>query len=239
MCVCVSSTPPALPSNACFFQVTQQGAWGQLVANFGLPEQTTILQPNGQQSVQSVARVLQNYYQVILGKFEEVYKKNVSEQQRKALSGQMRPGDPQPSPARMVAGSQQAGSQPSQQSAGGGEGNVMGMMGQPISISQSSGASANSATPFPLQPIPQSPQLHQLPGTPSMQSIAPNISGADGILPQSSITEYPAQATPKVMLDHEQEGLSHKRKLEAEEDDAKRARQKTGKNQQLFVFLYV
>jgi SWI/SNF chromatin-remodeling complex subunit SWI1 len=212
-------------------QVTQQGAWGQVVAHFDLPEQTTVPQLNGQQSVQSVARVLQHYYQAILGGFEEVYKRNVSEQHRKALSGQTRPGDPQASPARMAAGSHQAGpsSQPSQQGAGGGVGNVMGMVG-PISNAQSSGASANSAAPFPLQPTPQSPHLHQQPGTPSMQSTAPNISGVDGSLPQSSITEYPAQATPKVMLDHEQDGLSHKRKLESEEDDAKRARQKIGKN---------
>lgn len=145
----------------------------------------------------------------------------------------MRPGDPQASPARMVAGSQQAGpsSQPSQQGAGGGAGNVMGMVGQPISNAQSSGASVNSAAPFPLQPTSQNPHLHQPPSTPSMQSTAPNISGIDGNLPQPSITEIPTQTAPKIMVDHEQDGLSHKRKLESEDDDAKRARQKTGKNQ--------
>ena len=36
--------------------------------------------------MQPVARVLQHYYQVILGNFEELYRKNVVEQQRKALA---------------------------------------------------------------------------------------------------------------------------------------------------------
>lgn len=181
-----------------------------------------VTQPNGQQSTQSVAAMLQNYYQIILGGFEEVYRKNILEQQRKVRSGQIRPGDPL---ARMVAGSQQAG-QPGQQVAGGGEGSMMGMVGQPIS----SGAPSNGAAPFPLQPTPQSPHLHQPPGTPSMQRATPNINAVDGVPLQSSITEYSTQVTAKVM-DHEQDGVSHKRKLDTEEDDAKRARQKIGRSQ--------
>lgn len=209
-------------------KITRQNTWHQLLKQFDLPETTSVPQPNGQQAIQPVARVLQQYYQVILGNFEELYRKNVAEQARKAkaIASQMRPGDSQGSASRVMPGSQQAGSggvsQSSQQGAGGGVENVMSMMGQQLGINtQSFGASTNGAPSFPLQQTPQSPHSTS---TPTMAGVTPII---DSTVGQSPISAYPAHTGTHNILDHEQDGLG-KRKLESEEAELKRARQKTG-----------
>src|SRR5882724_48129 len=107
--------------------------------------------------MQPVARVLQHYYQVILGNFEELYRKNVLDQQRKALL--MRSGATPQAPGGGIGQTpQQAGVNGSLQSGQqdtAGVTNMMGMMGQPISNAQSSGVLANGAGTLPLQPTSQ------------------------------------------------------------------------------------
>jgi SWI/SNF chromatin-remodeling complex subunit SWI1 len=177
--------------------------------------------------MQPVARVLQHYYQVILGNFEELYRKNVVDQQRKALL--MRSGaTPQASGGGIGQTPQQAGVngslQPGQQDTAGVT-NMMSMMGQPISNAQPSGVLANGVGALPLQPPSQSDHQRQPSVTPSMSSTTLNV---DGTSSQASVGGYPAQATAKTASEAEQDGQSNKRKLESEEVDIKKARQKTG-----------
>jgi SWI/SNF chromatin-remodeling complex subunit SWI1 len=187
--------------------------------------------------MQPVARVLQHYYQVILGNFEELYRKNVVEQQRKALL--MRSGAAPQAPGGGIGQTpQQAGGvngnlQPGQQDTAGVT-NGMGMIGQPISSAQPSGVPTNSGSTFPLQPPPQSDHQRQPSATPSMLGGISN----DGTPNQTSIGGYPAQAAVKIASETEQDGLTNKRKLESEEVDIKRARQKTGQHP-LFIILHV
>jgi SWI/SNF chromatin-remodeling complex subunit SWI1 len=164
-----------------------------------------------------VARVLQHYYQVILGNFEELYRKNVVEQQRKALAQNRTGAAPQGGPQAGVNGNLQLGQQDTASAV-----NVMGMMGQPISNAQSTGVTANNATNFPLQPQQSSDHQRQPSATPSMSGATDGASG------QTAITGYPAQVSVKPAPETEQDSLSGKRKLESEEADVKRARQKTG-----------
>ena len=156
--------------------------------------------------MQPVARVLQHYYQVILGNFEELYRKNVVEQQRKALTMMRSSGGA----GAATPGSQQAGingNLPLGQQDSSGVLNIMGMMGQPIPIVQSPS-------------VQQSDHQHQ--PTSSMSGSTSNIDG------KPATTGYPAQASAKPMTETEQDGFNNKRKLASEEPDVKRARQKTG-----------
>lgn len=165
--------------------------------------------------MQPTARLLQYFYQGLLGNFEELYRKNAAEQTRKAkamgqnMGSPMRPGD---AASRVVSGNQQAGPSGSQPGSGG-TGN-MGMMGQQ-SNPQSTGSPTNGVPSFPMQG-PPSPHP---PGTPTMHGGSPAAEGGVG--------QFPAQGSSANILDHEQDGLG-KRKLESEEADLKRARQKTG-----------
>ena len=122
----------------------------------------------------------------------------------------MRPGD---AASRVVSGNQQAGSSGSQPG-GGAVGNMS--MGQQ-SNTQPSGSLTNGAPSFSMQG-PPSP--HQ-PATSTIHGGSPTIEGAG---------HFPAQPGSTNMLDHEQDGLG-KRKLEFEEADLKRTRQKTGISQ--------
>ena len=173
-------------------------------------------QANGQQAIQPTARLLQYFYQGLLGNFEELYRKNAAEQTRKTKAmGQnmvspMRPGD---ATSRVVSGNQQAGPSGSQPG-GGAVGNMN--MGQQSNV-QSAGPSTNGAPSFPMQG-PPSPHR---PATPTMHGSLPAIEG-DG--------QFSAQTGSTNILDHEQDSLG-KRKLELEEADLKRARQKTGISQ--------
>lgn len=182
------------------------GAWQSLLPQFGLPETTSVPRQDGQQAIQPVARVLQHYYQAILGSFEELYRKNVMDQQRKASQLRSTPGAGFDIP-QGLSSSQQPDS-------------GMGMMGQPQSPLVSS-------TSFALQPLPPSPHLQQPSATPNMPNNSLNMNGIEGS-PGPSSGGYPGQASTSNILDHEQDGLSNKRKLESEEPDIKRARQKTG-----------
>ena len=169
--------------------------------------------------MQPVARVLQHYYQVILGNFEELYRKNVVEQQRKALVNTRSSAPPQGASA---SGSQPIGSLQTGQQDTSAVVNVMSMMGQSISNAPSTGLTANSAA---TQPQQQNDIQRQPSSTPSMSGAIPNVDGTSG---QISISGYPAQPSVKIPSETEQDGLSNKRKLESEEADVKRARQKTG-----------
>jgi SWI/SNF chromatin-remodeling complex subunit SWI1 len=175
--------------------------------------------------MQSVARVLQHYYQVILGNFEELYRKNVVDQQRKALLSRAG-GAPQVPGSGVSTGPQQGGvngsSQPGQQDTTGAA-NVM--VGQHLSNAQSAGAGGNNAATFSLQQPPQGDHQYQPSATPSMSGATSTL---DGTPSQTSISGFSAQPSVKPASETEQDGLSSKRKLQSEEPDGKRVRQKTG-----------
>ncbi|KXN89887.1 SWI/SNF chromatin-remodeling complex subunit sol1 [Leucoagaricus sp. SymC.cos] len=156
--------------------------WSAICAEFNLPEEFSQMQANGSASV---ALMLEQMYTAILYPFEDLYKKNIQEQQRKAQMasrqmsmaqpGQMRgmpPNGVQPVPAQMQQ--MQRGPMP-----------AMGMMGQTM-------PTANSTHFNPAAHTPQTP--HQRPGDPNL-------------------------------LDNDIQGI--KRKLDLEDPEAKRARQKT------------
>ena len=176
--------------------------------------------------MQSVARVLQHYYQVILGNFEELYRKNVVDQQRKALLSRTG-GAPQVPGSGVSAGLQQGGVngslQPGQQDTTG-TANVM--VGQHLSNAQSAGTGGNNAATFSLQQPSQGDHQHQPSATLSMSGATSTL---DGTPSQTSISGFSTQSSVKPGSETEQQdGLSSKRKLQSEEPDGKRVRQKTG-----------
>ena len=130
------------------------------------------------------------------------------DQQRKAL--QSRGGQP----AGTGFDSPQGGA-PGQQGDGG-----IGSMGQPQSP-------VVSSTPFSLQAIPPSPHTRQPSAIPNMPSN--NLNGLEGS-PGPSLGGYSGQPSTSNLLDQDQDGFHNKRKLESEEPDLKRARQKTGES---------
>jgi SWI/SNF chromatin-remodeling complex subunit SWI1 len=80
----------------CYFQhntlqFSSNNAWGTLLPTFDLPEESPEPLPNGSSSV---AIMLQTFYNGILQPFEELYRKNVADQQRKArlINPGARPG---------------------------------------------------------------------------------------------------------------------------------------------------
>jgi hypothetical protein len=84
-------------------QVSNANGWGSILHHFDLPEEFPQMQANNSASV---ALMLSQYYMVILHPFEELYKKNLQEQQKKAqipqrqggLSGNSFPGVGRPAP---------------------------------------------------------------------------------------------------------------------------------------------
>ncbi|EJF66597.1 hypothetical protein DICSQDRAFT_46065 [Dichomitus squalens LYAD-421 SS1] len=195
--------------------VTQKGLWQAVRQALGLPE--TMASPSNPAEHQSVVVVLERYYTAILGPFEEAYRKNIVEQQRRAqqqsnMNSQARPG--------MIG-------MPGQSMVPGGNPAAAGMMSQP-----------NAAMDGTL---PGQFQVPQLPFQP------PNMTGAGvGMSPSGAnhpalnggvpLAKMPSGGFPAIPggapngpadLDHDLD--SRKRKMQENvESDAKRVRQKTG-----------
>lgn len=177
--------------------------WNQLLRQFDLPEE---FPPGHAHASSSVAAVLAQYYRAILTPFEESYKKNVQENQRKAglvnragmmqnpAMGNMPPGQAmlQQSMNNNPAAMQRMG---------------MNAPGQNMAGPQGMAPSANGAQRFPMnQALGQRPQ--------SGMMVPP---GGDAILPGT---------TPEVnLLDQDVQGI--KRKLDSNELDNKRVRPRT------------
>jgi SWI/SNF chromatin-remodeling complex subunit SWI1 len=161
----------------------------------------------------------------MLHPFEDAYKRNVAEQQRRALAAKQPgtvppsqvPGGPlgqQHSPQAGAAGTPLHGV-PVQMGSTTQPGNIMGMMN-----AQTPAAIANSAPHFSLSSqsssqSPQRPTSAQHPGSSTPQSA--NVQPSSEFLSGSHSSDK---------LESEVQGM--KRKLDSEETDAKRTRQKTG-----------
>ncbi|RDB28970.1 SWI/SNF chromatin-remodeling complex subunit sol1 [Hypsizygus marmoreus] len=196
--------------------VSSNNAWGAIAAQFGLPDEIPQQPPNV--GTVPVAQTIANYYMAMLYPFEHYYKTNMQEQQKRALAAS-RQGAPQGqhsadmNQARHLQGFQ-AGLQSGQLQRGG--------AGPPSgSATQVHGASSTAnASQFPQTSTPHPP--HQRPS-----STAPSQSAGG---PSHNITGHHSQANGHAsdanVLDQETQGI--KRKMEYEERDSKRVRQKTG-----------
>jgi SWI/SNF chromatin-remodeling complex subunit SWI1 len=161
----------------------------------------------------SVALMLSQYYMVILHPFEELYKKNLQEQQKKAqipqrqggLSGNSFPGSNgvgRPAPGM-----------PNMEQLGVRQMNANGLMPQNIS-------SANSSMQYS--------QLHNQARPTSTQSLH-QISAPDSQsnLPHPELESLGSTVDSNLL---DQDVLGIKRKHDQDERETKRARQKTGKH---------
>lgn len=183
--------------------MTSNKAWQSLLPHFDLPELSPDPFPNNSHSV---ALILQTYYAGILQPFEEVYRKNMmAEQQKKAQLFSRPGGQPQGTPSQMSAHSMQASASGQNQ------------RGPPPGT-----PTANSMLP---PTTPQTP--HQRPsssglGTQHLGHGPPQNSSSSDSSGQP-VNGHLSDANP---LDSDGQGL--KRKLESDDPESKRVRQKTG-----------
>ena len=218
-------------------QVSAQNLWGQLLPHFDLPEH---ISSNGQQQLTTVA--LSNLYAMIIGPFEAAYRKNMQEQQHRAMlarnANPSMAGHPRPDGmggmanfAPQMNSLQRQPSNPSINPA------TMGGMGtSPQNADPTLGSMGSFPTPPSIPQIPQQfPGLSSGPGpraaslgipdVPSNGSSSPQP-GANGFPPM-----FPGSGSEMAGLDGEAELEMRKRKLrESEELDVKRVRQKTGES---------
>jgi SWI/SNF chromatin-remodeling complex subunit SWI1 len=213
-------------------KMTEQNAWNLILPHFGLPEHFPV--PfNGQTSV---ASTLAYFYMAILHPFEEAYKRNMHDQQRRAQMASQQPGaQPQSTSVGVIGQGRPSmtgvnGGSPSSfsgQVQGGGVGNMLGMNGH-----------NGAAAPLPTtNGVSHNPSIHHPPQTPLRPpSTAQSVHYSDHGTPQPSIASsaetgqihlngLSGQMSEKNVLDQEVPGM--KRKLESEEADNKRARQRT------------
>lgn len=147
----------------------------------------------------------------IVGPFEESYKKNIAEQQKKAQATAQRPGGmpgaqfaPPPNlgrPGHGMPNMQQPGMRPPM--------NVNGAMSQPIP---------------PTNGLPYNPMHNQQ--RPSSSQNPHQISTPDSHIPMNSAMDIMPHTVDSNLLDQDIQGI--KRKHEQPDGDMKRVRQKTG-----------
>ncbi|KAG0709014.1 hypothetical protein DFH29DRAFT_890137 [Suillus ampliporus] len=174
----------------------QPNGWIQVAHQFDLPEYLPHLSNPGQQ--RSVPQILGNLYSVILHPFDEMYRRNMQESNRKTMMASGRQQAVNAGPPNVNAGSgvPHAALPPGTVSAN----TVGGMMGQHTVNNQNPSPASQS------QPLPQSPHLRQSSSAPNFQSPA---------IPSSSDpTAYSGS-------------IAAQQRLESEEEEGKRARQKT------------
>ncbi|KAI0361749.1 hypothetical protein OH77DRAFT_1492728 [Trametes cingulata] len=210
-------------------KVSQKGAWPLVVQQFDLPEAMPSL--HNPAELQPTAAVLERYYTVLLGPFEEAYRKNMMEQ-RAAMANRMPGGpqgpiNPQARPGGMVG-------MPGQNGMPGGTSSAMNMMSQasagPILDGSLPGQflPAQQAVPMPFhQPNPMATGG----GLPTNGGPHPAMNGNGMAIPKMQQGGFPNMpgGVPNGSMDMEHELESRKRKMqEAVESEAKRVRQKTG-----------
>lgn len=156
--------------------------------------------------------MLEQMYTAILFPFEDLYKKNIQEQQRKAqiASRQMPMGQPGQIRTMPSNGAQQVPNQIQR-----GPVAAIGTMGQP-SQNMKGSHSSNAATHTPQTP-------HQRPGSTAINT---QLSQHNVPLPQSTSQTGMGSGGEQNLLDGDIQGI--KRKLDMEDAEGKRARQKTG-----------
>ena len=206
----------------------QHNLWPAVLRQLDLPDQFPEPQPHGQ----AVAPILARYYMLIVGPFEEAYRKNLREQQMRAAAqqgGQM-PGNAQGGMPDGMAGAPNMGALPGMSAD-----TSMNMSGMGPSMASGSSQMLDTAVPNQISPTNAShtPQLAQ-------HSPVAALNGASGMSASSSLPQHMTRSTsslgPNAIVGQELNGVDadpdangRKRKLgEAEESDLKRVRQKTG-----------
>lgn len=179
---------------------------------FNLPEEIPQLPPNV--GTVSVAQTIAQLYMSMLYPFEQWYKNNMQDQQKKAMAS--RQSGQQPSGDSLGHNRIPSGSQPGQMPRG-----PMGSLNMAPGAALPSTINGSSAFPQPSTPHiptqrPESTAPNQLtPGTShSLPGGFPHDTTVNGLSSDANI------------LDQELQGI--KRKVEYEEQDGKRVRQKTG-----------
>ncbi|KAG1755134.1 uncharacterized protein EDB91DRAFT_274974 [Suillus paluster] len=204
-------------------KVSQQpNGWMQVAHQFDLPEYLPHLSNPGQQ--RSVTQILGNLYTAILHPFDEMYRRNMQENNRKAMMASGRQPGVNTAPPNMNPGS---GAPHAALPPGAVGANTVGsMMGQHAVNNQNPTTSPASQS----QPLPQSPHLRQSSSAPNFQSPAiPSSSDPTPIQASSQLNSATsAPQLPKPMSDtSESDTQGTKRRLESEEEEGKRVRQKT------------
>ncbi|KAG2023320.1 hypothetical protein CC2G_000985 [Coprinopsis cinerea AmutBmut pab1-1] len=171
-------------------------AWASLLPQFDLPEEFPTVQANGSTSV---AKMLSQYYMAILLPFEESYRKNMQENQRKASLANRQ---------AMMGNAPMPGSQPMpQQAIPNNAAQMQRNVNTPVQGMVGGGQPANGMPRYPSMP----PQPQSRP--------------ASGMLMQGADSMLPTNHAPDLnMLDQDGQGI--KRKLEIG-DLEKRARPRT------------
>lgn len=197
----------------------QQNGWVQVAHQFDLPEYLPHLSNPGQH--RPVGQILGQLYAAILQPFDEFYRRNMQEGNRRAMAAGRQPGA-SAGPPSMNGGASapHVGLQPGTA----GPNAVGGMMAQHTVNNQNSTVSPASQS----QPLPQSPHLRQS-SAPNFQSLAIPSDLAPQASSQTQInTSISAPQLTKPTPDaSEPETQGTKRRLESEEAEGKRARQKT------------
>ncbi|KAJ2928818.1 hypothetical protein H1R20_g8288, partial [Candolleomyces eurysporus] len=178
--------------------LNNNNGWSQILNHFDLPEEFPSVQLNGSTSVSTM---LSQYYMVILLPFEESYKKNLQENQRKANLANRQGGMMQNPPM------------------GGAQGQAMqqqGMANNPMAMQR---IGANPMNPSLGPPNMSQPAngLGRFPQQPQRSQSGVMTPGADSLLPVGNIQDE--------VLDSDIQGI--KRKLDANDLDNKRARPRT------------
>jgi SWI/SNF chromatin-remodeling complex subunit SWI1 len=187
--------------------------------------------PTGQRPTSAI---LASYYNAIIQPFEEAYRRDVQDTNRKAMMSTGRPPGPPvvpnnpPNIPSQTPGSAFPGSS-SQLS--GPVNNMMGLLNQSVSGGQSTSVSITGSPAAPAsQTLPQSPHpQHGMPNTSlsGTHGFSESLAGHSLIPPLSSTTigSLPSSASNE---HHEQDAPGTKRRFESEELDGKRTKLKIG-----------
>ncbi|KAG5644753.1 hypothetical protein DXG03_007882 [Asterophora parasitica] len=192
--------------------VAANNGWGAILAQFDLPEEVPQQPPNG--GTVSTAHAIAQIYMHMLLPFEKAYKSNIQEQQRKAMASRQGTQQQQPPMDASIHNRPPSGSQPSQIQRG----------PSLTSMNPASGtvppSTMNGSLPFPHPHPPARPD-----STVANQPISGTSQSVPGGLLQTTNVNGNAASDGNV-LDQELQGI--KRKIEYDERDGKRARQKLG-----------
>lgn len=208
------------------FQLSSNNGWASVAAHLGLPDEIAQNPPTG--GSVSAGQLIAQYYNALLYPFEEMYKRNVQEQQKRAQAmrqgatqGQQLPTAP-PNQARPMQG----GMPNSGQMHRGPMGSSMSPMNPLPGASNPTPSAMNGNSQLPQPHTPQTP--HQRPSSAVFNSSAqspphniPNASLTDAMTNVSN-----GHSADGNVLDQEMQGI--KRKMDFEPGDSKRARIGTG-----------
>ncbi|CAL1696053.1 unnamed protein product [Somion occarium] len=189
-------------------KATRDGLWPQIVRHLDLPEQ--LMHPSGHQ--QSITQTLQNVYNMMIGPFEEAYRKNmVREQQQRAA---------------MMARAQSSG----MPMLGQGRPDGMPAFPPPMNALQRTGSNPNlslGGVGMPMAGPSSQPDTLNNVGTGQFPPRADPMASA-GLSGTAAFPNFPGSVSATGSDFDSQDPDGRKRKMrESEEADSKRARQKT------------